>query len=147
MGKIIEAIDLYREENLNPRTRKEYSQSELGVMMGLSEGIISQWRVGKRKAGIKSLEKICKFLDRDIREFLISDDGQTKEKNSNTTILLPEAIIKYKETIEKFLKILVSKKEKEIHMVVETINYIFDIISKKIGKGKPALEPKKNTHA
>jgi transcriptional regulator with XRE-family HTH domain len=70
------------------------TQAKLAKTVGVSPGIISQWRNGKRAWNLVTLSKLAKCLSVDISYFFLADaDRRTAEQN----ILMINDLIKYRE--------------------------------------------------
>ena len=109
--------------------------------MGLNQQMVSYYESEKIKNPKHSV------LNRYIDEFNLDKDffrddyqedktftANTKEKTSS----LPGTTLKHKDTVDRFSKILSSKNEKEIHMVIAFTNDVFDMLWGSTGKRKNA---------
>ena len=91
----LKVIDQFREEQKDPKTGKKINQDEIGIMAGLSPGIVSHWKNGRRKPDKDSIVKVCKTIGRDPADFVIKDKDETeiikklvkKYKNSEGDLL------------------------------------------------------------
>ena len=67
------------------RTKKGYTQSELGDILGVSNKAVSRWEKGESFPDVGVLENLSVTLDIGIEELIIGDDG-TKENAINELI-------------------------------------------------------------
>ena len=64
------------------RTKKNYTQSELGALLGVTNKAISRWETGESFPDIGLLEAISQILDIPIEDIIIGEKQQNEEGNA-----------------------------------------------------------------
>lgn len=67
------------------RTKNNLTLDELGVMLGVNKGQISNWENGKRFPSLKSLHRLSNVLEYDFVKFAINENGSIYDNDGQIT--------------------------------------------------------------
>lgn len=74
------------------RNRKNYTQSELGNLIGVSNKAVSKWENGESFPDVGVLENLASVLDIRIQDIVTGDSGITGENEANDDSIVAEVV-------------------------------------------------------
>ena len=108
------------------RKAKNYTQSELGDMIGVTNKAVSRWEKGESFPDIGILENLAQVLDLKIQDIVVGEISQTEVADANTEQTLAELLRQSRMQLRE-------KRKKIIALIIAAVLFICAIMAGIVG--------------